>query len=265
MDIGIALVQQEQYPQALDHFDKNLEINKSLGDEQTVGYSLTNRGNAVWQLGRYAEASKAFAAALTIAARPGGQFRGLLGWLSLTQARMALSQGNFTEAKKEAEKLANPAGGQDSSRIAEAKSTGGLAQVLSGQKVTGTRDCADAFQVAQRLNNQELLCATQLALAEAVLESSDGGTALQNALQVEERCNHLGKQDSEWRALLLAARASRLLGDRTKANDYVSRASGLLSALEQRWGPENYNSYLTRNDIRLYKKQLNEVLSSASK
>lgn len=262
MDIGISLVQQEQYPQALDHFDKSLEINKSLGDEQSIGYSLTNRGNALWQLGRYPEASKAFAEASTIAARPESQFRDLFGWLSLARARMALSERNFREAKKERESLANLAGDQDNSRIAEVKAAGGLAQVFSGQKATGKRDCAEAFKIAQRLNNQELLCATQLALAEAELETGDGATAVQNALQVAERSNHLGKQDSEWRALLFAARASRLMGERTKSKDYVSRAAGLLSALEQKWGSENYNSYLTRNDIRLYKKQLNEVLSS---
>ena len=264
MDIGISLVQQEQYPQALDHFDKNLEINRSLGDQQTIGYSLANLGNTLWQLGRYPEASKAFEGASTIASRPDGQFRSLVGWLSLTRARMAMSERNFPAAKTEADRLANPAGGQDNSRIAEAKSASGLAQVLSGRKTPGKRECADAFKISQRLNNQELLCTTQLALAEAALETGDGEGALQNALQVQERCNHLGKQDSEWRALLFAARASRLIGDQAKSKDYVSRASGLLSGLEQKWGSENYNRYLTRYDIRLYKKQLNEVLSSGS-
>lgn len=263
MDIGVCFVQQEQYPQALDHFDLNLEINRALGDQQTIGYSLTNRGNALWQLGRYPEASKAFAAAEAIASRPDGQFKGLVGWLSLTRARMAISEGNFPAAKAAAESLANTAGGQDNSRIAEAKSAAGLAQVLSGQKVTGIRECAEAFKISQRLNNQELLCATQFALAEAALETGDGRGALQAALQVQQLCNHLGKQDSEWRTLLFAARATRLIGDRTRSKEYAARASGLLSALEQKWGPENYSSYLTRADIRLYKKQLNEALSSA--
>lgn len=262
MEIGISLVQQEQYPQALAHFEKNREINKSLNDQQTVGFSLTNLGNALWQLGRYPEATKDFDEALTIANRPDVQFKGVLVWLRLTQARLALSLRKLPAAMRAAASSANLAGTQDQSRTAEVKSTSGLAQVLSGKKATGQRDCAEAFDIARRLNNQDLLCTTQLALAEAMIETGDGKGALQNAQQVQDRCNRLGKQDSEWRALLIAGRAAQLLEDAPKVRDYAARAASLRSTLEQKWGSDNYHSYLTRSDIRLYGKQLNELLAS---
>jgi tetratricopeptide (TPR) repeat protein len=266
MEIGISLVQQELYPQALEHFEKNREINQSLNDQQTLGYSLTNLGNALWQLGRYGEATKDFDEALTIANRPDVQFKELLAWLRLTQARQALSLRQFPAAMRAAASAANLAGTQDErSRTTEVKSVSGLAQVLSGKKATGQRDCAQAFDIATHLNNQDLLCATQLALAEAMIETGDGSGALQNAQQVQERCNRLGKQDSEWRALLIAARAAQLLGDGPKVMGYAARAAVLRSALEQKWGSENYNRYLTRSDIRLYNKHLNELLTSGRK
>ena len=262
MDIGISLVQQEQYQEALAHFQTNFDINTSLGNLQSKGFSLTNRGNVLWQLGRYTEARAAFTEALKVA--EDGKFKGLLAWLSLTEARMALSDGKFTEAKSEAEAAATFAGAQDNSRAAESKAASGLAQVLSGVKEAGKRDCAEGFVIASHLTNQELLCATQLALAEAMVETGDGKGALESALQTQERCNRLGKQDSEWRALLIAARAEQLLNNAPKAGEYASRAASILSALEQRWGTENYISYQARQDIQRYSKQLKTLLSGST-
>lgn len=265
MEIGISLVEQEQYTQALGNFEKSVQINKSLEDQQATGYGIANRGNALWQLGRYEDAKKDFAEASGIADRSEGKFKGLQAWLSLTQARMALSEGYFPEATVAALRSAALAGALDSSRIAEARSVSGLAQVLAGKKAAGEHDCGEAFNLASHLNNQDLLCATQLALAEAMVETGDATGALQNAIQAQERSNHLGKQESEWLAFLYAARAEQLLNDRSKAMEYASRASSLLSALEQKWGADNYRIYLSRRDIRLHSKQLNELLLSGSK
>ncbi len=264
-DIGVSLGYQERYPQALEYFAKDLEINKALGKQLGTGYSLANRGNVVWRLGRYDDARLAFSQAQELANGSDSKFNGLLAWLFLTQARMALSEDRFEEARSSAEHSAALAGTHDNSRTAEAKSVNGLAQVLSGEKAQGKRDCAEAFEIATRTNNQELLCSTQLALAEALLEGGDAKGALTNALQAQERSSRLGKQDSEWRSLLFAARASQLTGDAAKAIAYASRGSSLLSALEQRWGTANYNSYLTRPDIRRYRNELRKLLSSESK
>ncbi|MCU1267388.1 MAG: prkC 3 [Acidobacteria bacterium] len=263
-EIGTFLVQQELYRAAIDHFEKHLEINKALGSQQSIGYSLTNRGNALWQLGRYPEAQAAFAEAAAIADRPDGQFKSLQVWLSLTRAHLAMSEEKYAAAITEATTAAQLADAQDNSRAAETKSVIGLAQVLSGKKAIGERDCAAGFAVAARLNNQNLLCATQLALAEALVETGNGSGALQNALQVKDRCHHLGKQESEWRAALLAARAAHLLNDRSKTAEYAALASTLLSGLEQKWETEDYQKYLTRPDLRRYTNQLKDLVSSGS-
>lgn len=264
-DMGVIAVRREQYPEALEHFQKNGEINKSLGNQQGVGYSLTNRGNVLWQLGRYTEARSAFADALTIADRPDGKFQGLLAWLLLTRARMSLSEGRYKDAETEAMQSAKAAGAADSSRAAETKSVLGLAQVLSGNKANGKRECVDAFGIATRLNNQDLLCTTQLVLAEALLEGGDAEGAKTNALEAQARSNRLGKQDSEWHAWLFAARASQLGGDRAKAVEYASHAPSLLSALEQKWGAESYHGFQTRPDVQRYNKQLRELLPEGNK
>jgi len=264
-DIGVSLGYQEQYPQAVGYFEKSLDINMSLGMPLGIGYSLTNRGNILWRLGRYDDARLAIGQAQTLANGSEAKFNGLLAWMFLTQARMALSEDHFKDAQSMAEHSAALAGTHDITRTAEAKSVRGLAQVLSGMKAQGKRDCVEAFDIATPMNNQELLCATQLALSEALLESGDVQGALTNALQTQERSNRLGKQDSEWRSLLFAARASQLTGDSAKAFAYASRGSSLLSGLQQKWGTEYYNSYLTRPDIRHYRDELRKLLTLESK
>jgi tetratricopeptide (TPR) repeat protein/predicted Ser/Thr protein kinase len=261
MELGITLVQQEQYPAALPHFQANYDINNSLGNLQSKGFSLTNRGNVLWQLGRYQNAKDAFAEATKIG--DDGKFTGLLAWLSLTRARMALSEGGFPDAKREAEASSTLAGVEDTRRAAESKAVSGLAQILSGANEAGKRDCAQAFAGASQLTNQELLCATQLALAEALIETGDGINALKNAQEAQNRSDRLGKVDSQWRAVLIAARAEELLHNRPKAEEYALTAAKLLSGLEQKWGADSYQGYQTRSDIRRYLNQLKELSTQA--
>ena len=91
-EIGICLVQQEQYPKAVEHFKTNYEINNSQNNAAGRGFGLANHGNALWQMGRFEEARADFKEATIIAEQPQGKFRGLLSWLFLTQSRMAIAE-----------------------------------------------------------------------------------------------------------------------------------------------------------------------------
>ena len=59
---------------------------------------------------------------------------------------------------------------------------------------------------------------------------------------------------------LIAAQASERLGKEADANEYASRAVNRLSELEQKWGSETYNTYLTRADVIHFRKQAEQVL-----
>ena len=157
--------------------------------------------------------------------------------------------------------LAGPA---DNARLAEAHAALGLAQALSGSVAAGKAACADAYGIARTLNNQDLLSATQLALAETLLMSHDPSGALQNAIELQARSN-AGKPDSLWRAQLLAARAAQALGDKGKASEYAAAAARTLANIEQGWGADSYTSYLQRPDIRRNNNQLKELLSTSTK
>ena len=109
--------------------------------------------------------------------------------------------------------------------------------------------------MAMRSGDPWLISKTQLALAEATLESNDAPGALTIALEAQAVFARLGQTDSEWRAWLVAARASRRAGDPTKATEYARRAADSLATLKQRWGTQAYEGYLNRPDVQ-YSHQL---------
>jgi hypothetical protein len=102
-----------------------------------------------------------------------------------------------------------------------------------------------------------------LALADALLAVRDPAAALQTALDVQKVFAQSVQKDSEWRALLIAARSSDLAGDKNAAQDYASRADKACSELAQKWGADNYESYLRRPDIQLYRTQLAQILKGS--
>ena len=93
-----------------------------------------------------------------------------------------------------------------------------------------------------------------------MLQQKDGAGALENAIGVQKVFAQSGQQDSEWRALLIAARASDLAQNKSAAQDYASRADATCNALQQKWGADAYQSYLKRPDVQMYRKQLSDLL-----
>ena len=79
------------------------------------------------------------------------------------------------------------------------------------------------------------------------------------ALQAKERFAQAAQSESEWRAWLIAGLASQRLNNPVATREQMSRASETLLSLQQKWGGEHFNSYLTRPDIQLHRKQLDQA------
>lgn len=260
---GSALVREEKFTEALDHFDQAYAIYSSQGVQRSIGYNLVGRSNALWCLGRYDEALSLLNQASAIADKPGGGLKRLSVGIQLITSEIALSQGHFSDAKAKAEKVLETAGTEFKNVEMGAKMVIGSAQSYSGATAAGKQAAAEVVEMARQLNDPSQLATAQLVLAETMLLSGDSQGAANNALQAQEVFLRLGHLESEWQALLIAAQASQNLGDKSKAREYAMRARDLLSKLEQRWGSENYNSYLHRPDIQRFRKQLDRLTGSA--
>ena len=255
IDIGSLMMSQGRYPEALTRFDEGYRISKESNFQENIGLNLTNRANALWNLGRYNEAKPLLDEVGATAAKPEG--RGYAAWYYLSASQLALSERKFAEAQKLAENAINA---NTQPALAE-NVVMGVAQVFSGASQAGVASCQKALAMVTPATDPALVAEAHLALAQALLQKGDSAGALRAALDAQQIFSHFGKQDSEWLALLIAARAQKNIGDAAQARDSASKAETVLAGLQQKWGDTNYQSYLARPDIQFHRSQLNELLA----
>ncbi len=256
--LGLLLLRRCRHPEAIQHFDESYKIAKSLGTKKSLIFSLIDRANALWHLGRYDEAHLALEEAAPIAASddaPGN----LSAIYYLTLARIAFTQRHFPEAIVNSQRAFGLATQLKRPAIL-ATFTGGLAQVFSGS-ATGRLKCEQAVGSARVLGDPIVLSEALVALAQAQLEGGDAAAGLKTSIESQELSARIGTPEIELMALLTGARNSRSLHDYPKALDYATRADKLMASFQQLWGEDNYNSYLNRPDIKVSRTQLNELLA----
>jgi serine/threonine protein kinase/Tfp pilus assembly protein PilF len=256
--LGSVLAYQEKYPEALAFFQQRYDASKSLDSHMGMGYGLLELSSTYRELGRSDKARSLLDEAFALIDRPDGGFKLLLVIAHQADAELALSQRLFAAAKDKSEKALALASAQYRESTIEAKRVIGLSLGLSGSAREGRRWCEEALEMATRSKNPWLISRTQLALAEVMLESGDAQGALTTARAAQTSFARSGQQASEWRAWLVAARASLKLGNEAEARDAASLAARTLADLEKKWGAEGYNSYLTRPDVQQLRKRLNE-------
>ena len=260
-EIGSVLSDKEQYPEALRHFDKSHEINSALNARLYVGYSAMQRASVLWQVGRYEETTAALHEAFDIASGPSGTNRLLLAAIYIIDALAELSELHNRQAGVKGRQALSLAVNQYPVTAIEARCLLGVAQSRSGAPRAGGILCASAVDMATQTGDPHLVSATLLAHAEILLDGGDSSRALQTALQAQQSFAGVGQKDSEWRAYLIAARASQRLGNETAMREYATSAEVLLASLEQEWGAEAYRGYLSRNDVQRLQRQLGVLLN----
>lgn len=256
--VGTVYSLQERFPEALSHYQQKYTISESTNDRKGMAYALMSQGYVLGQLGRYAEARAALEPVSALANKPSNEMKSLMAQIYQIEAVMFLSERHFPQAKAKAEQALALAGTQYPGIAFVAKRVIGTVQVSSGAAREGRKLLEETVEKAMRADDPEPLSALLLALAGAMLEDGDAQGALTTALRAQESFARSKQQDSEWRAWLVAARASRRMGDQVKAQEYASRAAALLSGLQQKWGDDNYTSYLARPDVQYYRNQLSE-------
>jgi serine/threonine protein kinase/tetratricopeptide (TPR) repeat protein len=262
MEVGNVLAQQESYLEALNHFEQSYSIEKSVGRELYAGYSLHNRSEMLWRLGRFAEARDILNQAKAVAEKPGEKNQELLAHSYLTEAQMALSENHYGEAQAKSQQALSAVGDSNQALAVEAKRTLGLAQSYAGATAKGQLLCQEAVATAKLNGDPWLVSCSVLALAKAQLAYGDAPGALASAQEAQASFARSGQKVSEWRARYVEARASQRAGDLAAARDYAVRANALLAELQQKWGAAAFDVYQARPDVLLCRKQLNELSAS---
>jgi tetratricopeptide (TPR) repeat protein len=254
--IGISLMAQENYAEALARFDRNLESANKVGLKPGIIHGFFNRGKALWRLGRYDEAEQMFAQArqsLEDIEKPDAE---LLAAMRLDNAQMALSRRQLDVAKSEARAALRMSATEFAAIAVEAQSTLCLAQALSREAAASVRECTSSLNAARKLGSIPLISGTLLALASAKLYAHDAAGALSAASEARDIFKRTGQLDSEWRALVVAALAEKELGDSSSATTYAASANTTFAVMEQRLRSYAYKLYLTRDDVQYFQSQL---------
>jgi hypothetical protein len=117
----------------------------------------------------------------------------------------------------------------------------------------------EAVAAARAIKLPRSLSTALLVSAEVRLAAGDARGALADA-QAAQRLFAAGAQlESEWRALLVSARAARLAGAGPVASDYAIRAETSRAALQARWGDDHYRGYARRPDIQVRLQELAQL------
>jgi tetratricopeptide (TPR) repeat protein len=241
--LGSVLLVHEQYPAALASFDRSAAVGRAVADRSMEGYSLGNRADALWRLGRYQEAGESLKAAEALAQRLGGN-KPLLGTVYNSRAEMALSRQDFQAAENDA-RLAFEASGQSPAAAAIVKRRLGLIRVSTGLARQGKALCEESVQQAREVKDASILKNAELVLAEAKLQTGDAAGARTLAADLAQYFSAKSQNESELRALALASAASQ----RADRAVYTEGAKAALEKLRQGLGPEAFTGFTSRPDI----------------
>jgi tetratricopeptide (TPR) repeat protein len=248
--LGSVFLHADRLPEALDHFAEEYKLASQTNAKLAQGYAADYRATTLWRLGKYDEAIAGVSdAAATAAPTAGESFKDLLASATLSSAAIALSQKRFPEAIAKAQKAVELAGTEYKITATRARALLGLAQARSGRAAEGRRNCEEAVQLARALRDPRPLSDALLAFAEAALAAGDAQTALTAGAEAQQRFRGAKQVESEWWALSIQARASAKLGNAENAQRFAAEANGILSSLEQKWGSDNYKSYVARPDV----------------
>jgi tetratricopeptide (TPR) repeat protein/predicted Ser/Thr protein kinase len=249
-EIGAALMDQENLPEALKHFNEALPVYESTKNKLRIVYNNVNRANILWRLGHHNEAQSLFDELLVMTG-PEGEFKQLRPVVQMTIAQARLSQQNFKEAISLSKAAISGAGDKDAQIATEARYILGLAYARSGDAKQGLKFCDQALEMASKFSDFGLHSRAMLAKAEAALLSKNAGAGLSLAKEAQTRFSRGTQLESEWRAWMIASRASQLLDDTNSADEQLRNAQNTRSKLEEQW-KDAFKQYFSRPDIQAF-------------
>ncbi|HSK63197.1 MAG TPA: tetratricopeptide repeat protein, partial [Pyrinomonadaceae bacterium] len=254
-EIAAVLMDREDLPNARKHYEDAAGIYESIRDQRRLPYNKANRGNILWRLGHYDQGEMILDELWKTISDPQTRNKSLMSTVLLYRAQIRLSQRKFAEAISFGNEAIAAAGTENPEVAIEARSVLGLAKAKSGNASEGLKLCNEAVEMSSRTGDFLIQSRALLDKAETALLSNDAQTALNLATEAQARFGRGELFESEWRAWLIASRASEKLGDKNKAQEQFGNAMNVRSKLEQRWGAETFKQYSSRSDIQALYKQ----------
>jgi tetratricopeptide (TPR) repeat protein/tRNA A-37 threonylcarbamoyl transferase component Bud32 len=259
---------QEKYAQALPHFRESVTTYRSLRIPSLLSYSQVQMSSALWALGHYEEAERMLDELAAADPQTLGGGKGLLAFVHLNRADLELSRQRYPESAARAREamavLKGVEGAVKESNMAWANSDLGMVESFGGAHASARSLCQEAVRMATQSRDDRAVMYANYALALALIKAGDGAGARPPAERALDIATRLGRADTQWRALILAGKASRLVGDQESARSYFDRAATALGQYQQSLGAEAAG-YLSRPDIQWLRSDLGASVASAAR
>jgi tetratricopeptide (TPR) repeat protein len=256
-ELASVLAAREAFPSALKEYDDALKIYQSSKDtEQSIVFNGANRVQILSRLGQFDRAETVLQELSSIIANSKSKdgYKQIEPTLLVGRAQVDLGRRNFNDAIK-LSKQALKLGAEQYGEVAiEGRIVLGMATALSGNSKEGLKICDEAVKISQQSGDFLLQSRALLCKAETALLTNDAQTALNLATEAQTRFARGEQYESEWRAWLIASRASEKLGDKAKAQEQLANALNVRSKLEQQWGAV-FKQYDSRPDIKAFYQQ----------
>lgn len=258
--LGYVFLETERFPEAWSQFSEEYKIEQTMKAQLSLGFTATFRAIALWKLGKYDDARANLNEAFGIAQAPGQETnKDLLVGTTQVLADIALSQNDLPQASANARKAVQLAGADYKVIGSRSRWILALALARSGQLGPARKLTQEALDLARTQANPYFIAEALLALAEVALINKDAQAALAAATEAQTHFAAARQHESEWRALLIEARADESLDNKEKARELATRAESVLASLEQQWGSESFKSYLARPDVTSLRQQLSAI------
>jgi tetratricopeptide (TPR) repeat protein len=229
--IGNIMSVQERYPEALEQYQQEVDLKP---DAEHIAYGNLGSCDALWRLGRYAEARDKLSQAQASAAK----FAALRLNMMSTQAEMSLSLNLFRDAAATASRALASETSRDLLTTADFQRILGLALLGSGNRTDGLRNCEESLAAATKGYDAATTFDSRLAVLIARLENHNEAGARSVFHDLEPAL--AAYPESRWRALALMAGIDR---------QFSARAREALADLAHLWGDAAYRTYLERPDV----------------
>ena len=251
VEFGALRLDEEKYPAALEQYDNALKIYETVRNNFRIAFCKANRAKLLARLGQFEEAKRLLDELFATTSESKGSFLQLVPELHLVRAEIGLSQGDLAQATTSANE-AIKSGGEKSDVAIQARFLLGVVKAASGGGKEAQKLCNEAITAASNAGDFGLHSRALLAGAEAALKGNDARTALTMATQAQARFARGEQLESEWRAWLIASRASQQLNDTGQAAEQLKSAQNTRYKLEQQWSPDIFRQYAARPDIQAY-------------
>jgi serine/threonine protein kinase/Tfp pilus assembly protein PilF len=251
--VGGILLDLEQYPDALTHFQEALSSSKLT--KGNPAYQELHCADALWRLGRYDEAEAMLRSIPPERAKPTDVASGI----DLVRAEMHLSQLRFREAYDIAARAVRTFSDLPANKVLRFRRVEVVAEAELGRAKDAQFDAEQLLALAHSDGDADSIAIADLTQALVFVRAQLPNQAGPLAESARSQFSTTGQAESEWLSLLMLSETSEGQKDSRSTIENAKRSLDILNKIEHTWTSPVFDQYASRPDIRIALRQLSKL------